>query len=87
MDIKWAYVIDKAYSILIDRRLWVSLVTLAIVFSGAAEDLNGTKTFSDQAVNLVILLAGLFNNIAWTVRAPSGRNKNAETVLDDLING
>lgn len=84
MNIQWKYVFSKVESVVFDRRLWVSIFTLIFVFSGAAESVNGTDTLSDQAVDLVVLLAGIVQNVLWTVRAPSGLGNVLDKLMDEL---
>ena len=86
MDTRINFIIEKAFTFLADRRLWVTIFAFVFIVRGGAEDLNATETLSDQAVNWVLVIYTIAQNLSWTLREPTSR-KGVNNVLDDLING
>lgn len=85
-NVNWKLIFDKVGTVIVDRRFWINLFTLAAILFGFPQLTDNAEGLSDQAVSIanlivqaVALIAIPFNlTMSWTKRSPSGLDyKNA----------
>lgn len=90
MDTRMDFVMEKAFTFLMDRRLWGIILAFVFIVRGGAEDLNATEALTDQAINWVSIIFTAILAVSWSIRPPTPHKKsveNVEEVLEKLIGG
>jgi hypothetical protein len=75
-------VLAKIYTVLIDRRLWISLMTVVGLIFGVPELAENADSTSSEIVDAIVLIVQSVGSLittfgllySWTKRAPSGKN-------------